>query len=210
VRNAQGFCEEVQEGGKGILLMHINPLFAFDGYLDKKATEKKVVSDAFRKGDRYFNSGDILNLHENNWVSFADRVGDTFRWKGENVSTNEVAEVLNRAPGVLESNVYGVAVPGSEGRAGMASINVNDEFNVEQLGRYVLDNFPVYQRPYFVRVQHDMRVTGTFKHQKVAYRDEGYDPRKVEDPLYFLDGDKYVRIDEKLYKRLAAAEIGPR
>ncbi len=210
LRNKDGLCEEVKEGEKGILLMHINPLFAFDGYLDKKATEKKIVSGAFRKSDRYFNSGDILVQHENNWVSFADRVGDTYRWKGENVSTNEVAEVLNKAPGVLESNVYGVAVPGSEGKAGMASINVNDQFDVNNLGRYVLENFPVYQRPYFVRVQNDMRVTGTFKHQKVAYRDEGYDPRKVEDPLYFLDGDKYVRIDEKLYKRLAAAEIGPR
>jgi acyl-CoA synthetase (AMP-forming)/AMP-acid ligase II len=209
-RTREGRCEEVSEGEKGILLVHINPLFAFDGYLDKKATEKKVVTDAFRKGDKYFNSGDILNLHDNHWVSFADRVGDTFRWKGENVSTNEVAEVLNKAPGVLESNVYGVAVPGSEGKAGMASLNVSDNFDVGNLGPYVLHNFPAYQRPYFVRVQRDMRVTGTFKHQKVAYRDEGYDPRKVEDPLYFLDGDKYVRIDEKLYKRLAAAEIGPR
>jgi fatty-acyl-CoA synthase len=210
IRNAEGFCDEIEEGQKGILLAHINPLFAFDGYVDKKASEKKVVADVFRKGDRYFNSGDIVVRHADNWVAFADRVGDTFRWKGENVSTNEVAEVLNKAPGVLESNVYGVAVPGAEGKAGMASINVSEAFDVDQLGRYVLEHFPVYQRPYFVRVQQEMRVTGTFKHQKVAYRDEGYDPRKVEDPLYFLDGDKYVRIDERLYKRLAAAEIGPR
>jgi acyl-CoA synthetase (AMP-forming)/AMP-acid ligase II len=210
IRNSEGFCDHVEDGQKGILLAHINPIFAFDGYLDKKASEKKIVTDVFRKGDRYFNSGDIVVRHADNWVAFADRVGDTYRWKGENVSTNEVAEVLNKAPGVLESNVYGVAVPGTEGKAGMASLNVNDTFNVDQLGRFVLDNFPVYQRPYFVRVQQDMRVTGTFKHQKVAYRDEGYDPRKVEDPLYFLDGDKYVRIDDKLYKRLAAAEIGPR
>jgi fatty-acyl-CoA synthase len=210
IRNKDGFCDEIEEGQKGILLAHINPLFAFDGYVDKKATEKKVVADVFRKGDRYFNSGDIVVRHADNWVAFADRVGDTFRWKGENVSTNEVAEVLNKAPGVLESNVYGVAVPGAEGKAGMASLNVGEGFDVGALGRYVLDHFPVYQRPYFVRVQQEMRVTGTFKHQKVAYRDEGYDPRKVEDPLYFLDGDKYVRIDERLYKRLAAAEIGPR
>lgn len=210
IRNAQGRCEEVGVNEKGILLVNINPLFSFDGYLDKAATQKKILTGVFRKSDKYFNSGDILVQHEDNWVSFADRVGDTFRWKGENVSTNEVAEVLNRAPGVLESNVYGVAVPGAEGKAGMASLNVNDSFDVSQLGRYVLENFPVYQRPYFVRVQHDMRVTSTFKHQKVAYRDEGYDPRRVEDPLYFLDGDSYVRIDEPLYKRLAAAEIGPR
>jgi acyl-CoA synthetase (AMP-forming)/AMP-acid ligase II len=211
VRKQDGFCEEITtEGQKGLLLAHINPLFAFDGYVDKKATENKVLTNVFRKGDKYFNSGDIVVVHGDKWLAFADRVGDTYRWKGENVSTNEVAEVLNKAPGVLESNVYGVAVPGAEGKAGMASLNVNDTFDVKQLGRFVLDNFPVYQRPYFVRVQQDMRVTGTFKHQKVAYRDEGYDPRRVEDPLYFLDGDKYVRIDEPLYKRLAAAEIGPR
>jgi fatty-acyl-CoA synthase len=210
LRNERGLCEEVGVGEKGILLMHINPLFAFEGYLDKGATQKKIVTNVFRKGDRYFNSGDILIQHEDGWVSFADRVGDTFRWKGENVSTNEVAEVLNKAPGVLESNVYGVAVPGAEGRAGMASLHVNGGFDIDKLGGYVLEHFPVYQRPYFVRVQREMRVTGTFKHQKVAYRNEAYDPRKSSDPVYFLDGDRYIRIDEPLYQRIAAGEIGPR
>jgi len=210
LRNAQGFCEEVAEGQKGILLAHINALTQFDGYVDKKATDSKIATDVLKKGDKYFNTGDILVLHADNWVSFADRVGDTFRWKGENVSTNEVGEVLNKAKGVLESNVYGVSVPGAEGKAGMASLNVSGEFDIDQLGRYVVDNFPSYQRPHFVRLQQDMRVTGTFKHQKVAYRDEGYDPGKVEDPLYFLQGDRYVRIDSPLYKRLASGEIGPR
>jgi acyl-CoA synthetase (AMP-forming)/AMP-acid ligase II len=210
LRNGHGLCEEVAVGEKGILLVHINPLFSFDGYLDKGATQKKVVENVFREGDRYFNSGDLLVQHEGGWVSFADRVGDTFRWKGENVSTNEVAEVLNRAPGVLESNVYGVSVPGTEGKAGMASLHVNGGFDIEQLGGYVLQNFPAYQRPYFIRVQGEMRITGTFKHQKVAYRNEAYDPRKSSDPLYFLDGDRYVRIDEPLYRRLATGEIGPR
>lgn len=209
-RNRRGLCDEVEVGEKGILLVNINPLFSFEGYLDKGATEKKILTDVFRKGDRYFNSGDILVLHEDRWVSFADRVGDTFRWKGENVSTNEVAEVLNRAPGVLESNVYGVPVPGAEGRAGMASLHVNGGFDIEKLGSYVVEHFPVYQRPYFVRVQREMQVTGTFKHQKVTYRNEAYDPRKSSDPVYFLDGDRYVRIDDGLYRRLTAGEIGPR
>jgi acyl-CoA synthetase (AMP-forming)/AMP-acid ligase II len=209
-RNQRGLCEKVEAGERGILLININALFSFEGYVDKGATQKKIITDVFRKGDRYFNSGDLLVQHEDGWVSFADRVGDTFRWKGENVSTNEVAEVLNRAPGVLESNVYGVAVPGAEGRAGMASLHVNGGFDIEQLGGYVIENFPVYQRPYFVRVQHEMQVTGTFKHLKVAYRNEGYDPRKSSDPVYFLDGDRYVRIDDRLYQRLAAGEIGPR
>jgi acyl-CoA synthetase (AMP-forming)/AMP-acid ligase II len=210
LRSREGFCERVVPGEKGILLGHINPLLAFDGYVDRAATEKKIVRDVFRKGDQYFNTGDILQLHEDNWVSFADRVGDTFRWKGENVSTNEVAEVLNGAKGVLESNVYGVEVPGAEGRAGMASLNVNGDLDLKELAKYVTTKLPVYQRPYFVRIQRDMRVTATFKHQKNAYRDEGFDPSKVEDPLYFLDGDRYVPIDTKLYERIRSGEIGPR
>jgi acyl-CoA synthetase (AMP-forming)/AMP-acid ligase II len=165
----------------------------------------------FRRGDRYFNSGDLLTMHDDGWVSFADRIGDTFRWKGENVSTNEVAEVLNGARGVLETNVYGVAVPGADGRAGMASISADDQFDIEELARYVTSKLPVYQRPYFVRVQNGaLRITGTFKHQKVAYREEGYDPQKVEDPLYFLDGDRYVPLDRALFAKIEAGQASLR
>ncbi len=209
-RNRGGLCDKVAVGEKGILLGHINPLLTFDGYVDKGATDNKIVRNVFRNGDQYFNTGDILQLHDDAWVSFADRVGDTFRWKGENVSTNEVAEVLNGAKGVLESNVYGVAVPGAEGRAGMASINTSGELDLEEFARFVVSRLPVYQRPYFLRLQQEMRITGTFKHQKTGYRDEGFDPGKVEDPLYFLDGDKYVPIDKGLYQRIQAGEIGPR
>jgi len=209
-RNAQGFCDRVNVGEKGILLGHINPLLTFDGYVDKSATDKKIMRNVFRKGDAYFNTGDLLQQHEDSWVSFADRVGDTFRWKGENVSTNEVAEVLNGAKGVLESNVYGVSVPGAEGRAGMASINANGELDLSEFARYVVSRLPVYQRPYFLRLQQEMRITGTFKHQKTGYRDEGFDPTKVSDPLYFLDGDTYVPLDQSLYQRIQAGEVGPR
>jgi acyl-CoA synthetase (AMP-forming)/AMP-acid ligase II len=208
-RDAQGHCERVAPGQKGILLGQINKLFSFDGYVDRTATNKKVVKNVFKKGDRYFNSGDLLLLHDHGWVSFADRIGDTFRWKGENVSTNEVAEVLNGAQGVLESNVYGVAVAGAEGRAGMASVNV-EQIDLDAFARYVCSKLPAYQRPYFLRVQQNMQITGTFKHQKVDYRDQGYDPTKVTDPLYFLDGERYVPIDAALYKRLASGELGPR
>ncbi|MFT3924210.1 MAG: long-chain-acyl-CoA synthetase [Myxococcales bacterium] len=209
-RNAQGFCEQVDVGQKGILLGRISPLIAFDGYVDRSASEKKVMRNVFRQGDAYFNTGDLLERHADGWVSFADRVGDTFRWKGENVSTNEVAEVLNGAKGVLESNVYGVAVPGSEGRAGMASINANPELDLGEFARYVVDRLPAYQRPYFLRLQQEMRITGTFKHQKLGYRDEGFDPNKVSDPLFFLDGETYVRIDQVLFQRIQAGEVGPR
>jgi acyl-CoA synthetase (AMP-forming)/AMP-acid ligase II len=201
-RNTDGLCEAVYEGETGLFVAPINNRVPFDGYADREATKKKVLENVFKQGDRWFNSGDLLTLHEDGWVSFADRVGDTFRWKGENVSTNEVAEILNGAPGVLETNVYGVEVPGSEGRAGMASVNAGPDFSIQDLARFAVQNLPVYQRPYFVRVQQDMRITVTFKHQKVDYRREGYDPSKVSDPLYLLDGDQYVPIDAEVYASL--------
>ena len=211
LRDRKGLCNEAQEGDRGILLIHINPLYSFDGYVDQKATQGKVVTDVFRRGDRYFNSGDLLLLHEDGWVSFADRIGDTFRWKGENVSTNEVAEVLNGAKGVLETNVYGVSVPGTEGRAGMATISANGEFEIAELARFVCQRLPAYQRPYFVRLQQEgLRTTGTFKHQKTAYREEGYDPKRVRDPLYFLDGDRYVPIDDQVFRKLQTGELALR
>ena len=205
-RNSEGRCERISEGECGLLVGRITALMSFDGYVDRKASDKKVLTDVFKQGDRYFNTGDLIGRGENGWLSFADRVGDTFRWKGENVSTNEVAEILNGAPGVLESNVYGVQVPGADGRAGMASLNCDDSFSVDAFAAYVLEKLPGFQRPYFIRLQQGMRITGTFKHQKVDYRREGYDVGLVEDPLYLLDGDKYVPLERSLHEALKSGE----
>jgi acyl-CoA synthetase (AMP-forming)/AMP-acid ligase II len=202
LRNASGRCEAVAVGETGLFVAPISRLVPFDGYADESATRKKVLRDVFRRGDRYFNSGDLMVLHDDGWVAFADRVGDTFRWKGENVSTNEVAEILNGAPGVLETNVYGVAVPGAEGRAGMASVNCGPDFAIEDFARFVVEHLPGYQRPVFVRLQQEMRITGTFKHQKVEYRREGYDPSRVGDPLYLLEGERYVPLEAEVYAGL--------
>jgi acyl-CoA synthetase (AMP-forming)/AMP-acid ligase II len=201
-RGADGFCEALGAGETGLLVGRITSANPFDGYADREATKKKVLEDVFKKGDRYFDTGDLLTLHEDRWLSFADRVGDTFRWKGENVSTNEVAELLNGAPGVLETNVYGVRVPGSDGRAGMASVNHDESFSIDEFAAYVTRELPGYMRPYFVRLQRDMQITGTFKHRKVDYQREGYDPSKVDDRLFFLDGDRYVPLDGELYRSL--------
>ena len=210
VRNGGGRCESIAVGERGLLIGRINLLTSFDGYLDRTATRKKIVRDVFRRGDAYFNTGDVVQLHAGGWVSFADRVGDTFRWKGENVSTHEVAEILSRAKGLQEANVYGVPLNGTEGRVGMASVVVTAGFDLTAFARYVTNNLASYQRPYFLRVVPDMRVTGTFKHQKHDYRNESYDPSRVKDPLYYLDGRQYVPIDPALYGRLSAGEIGPR
>jgi acyl-CoA synthetase (AMP-forming)/AMP-acid ligase II len=195
-------CEDVEEGETGLLVSPIHAAAPFDGYADEAATKKKVLEGVFAAGDQYFNTGDLLTLHDDGWLSFADRVGDTFRWKGENVSTNEVAEILNGAPGVLETNVYGVEVPGSDGRAGMASINVGPEFDLEAFARFAGENLASYQRPIFLRLQKDMRITVTLKHQKVDYRREGYDPGKITDPLYLLDGEGYAPLDAGVFDSL--------
>ncbi len=202
LRNADGFCEKVNPGETGLLVAEISTTAPFDGYADKEATAKKILHDILATGDSFFNSGDLITLHENWWISFADRVGDTFRWKGENVSTNEVAEVLNDAPGVLESNVYGVVIPGTDGRAGMASLNCREDFSLETFAQFVTEKLPGYQRPYFLRLQEDMRITGTFKHQKVDYRKEGFDPTLVSDPLFFLDGETYHPVDQEVFTSL--------
>jgi acyl-CoA synthetase (AMP-forming)/AMP-acid ligase II len=203
LRNASGFCDKVEPGEKGLLLGRLSPVVEFDGYVDRAATSKKIVTDVFKSGDRYFNSGDLLLLHESRWLSFADRVGDTFRWKGENVSTAEVSSILGKVDGVLEANVYGVRIPGTEGRAGMAALRVGAEFRLEEFARFVCEHLPGYQRPLFVRILlGEMQVTGTFKHQKVDYRGEGFDPSVISDPLHLLDDGVYVPLDERIYAEI--------
>jgi acyl-CoA synthetase (AMP-forming)/AMP-acid ligase II len=211
LRGPDGRCERVGPGATGLLVGRIGGVTRYDGYVDPEATRRKILEDVLRPGDRWFDSGDLVTLHEDGWISFADRVGDTFRWKGENVSTNEVAEILNGAPGVLESNIFGVQVPGNEGRAGMACLRCDEDFSLEAFTRFALERLPVYQRPYFLRLLGDeMRVTGTFKHQKVDYRQEGYDPARVRDPLFFLDVDRYVPLDAELFEKLRAGSVALR
>jgi acyl-CoA synthetase (AMP-forming)/AMP-acid ligase II len=206
-RRADGHCERVESGETGLLTIKLAGVSRFDGYLDRSASSKKVLRGVFADGDQYFDSGDLLDVHEGGWLSFADRIGDTYRWKGENVSTNEVAEALNPCPGVLEANVYGVEVPGSDGRAGMAALRISSAFSLDDFTALVRRDLPIFQRPYFLRLQEDMRITGTFKHQKVEYRREAFDPSKVSDPLYFLDGNKYTPVDAALYEAIRSGEV---
>jgi len=208
-RDGHGLCQAALAGESGLLIGKITRVMRFDGYVDREATEAKILHDVRTIGDRWFNSGDLVRVDADGWVAFADRVGDTFRWKGENVSTNEVAEQLNGCPGVLESNVYGVVVPGADGRAGMASLRVAEAFDLDRLAAHVAATLADYQRPHFIRLQRDMRITATFKHQKVDYRDEGFDPERVSDALYLLESDRYVALTPELYLRICAGEAGP-
>jgi acyl-CoA synthetase (AMP-forming)/AMP-acid ligase II len=208
IRNAEGRCEPIEPGEVGLLLGRISKVLSFDGYVDREATNKKVLEGVFKTGDQYFDTSDLIELHEGRWISFADRAGDTFRWKGENVSTNEVAEIIDACPGVEEANVYGVLVPNTDGRAGMAAIRTTDEFDLEVLTDLVGRDLAGYQRPLFLRLlQSEMRLTGTFKHQKVEYRDEAFDLSRISDPLYVLVGRRYRVLDEETLARIEKGEI---
>jgi acyl-CoA synthetase (AMP-forming)/AMP-acid ligase II len=210
LRNAAGFCERVRPGEVGLLIGRILPFVRFDGYVDRKASESKVLRDVFRHGDRYFNTGDLIQLHEARWMSFADRLGDTFRWKGENVSTAEVGEILCGAPGVLEANVYGVEIPGTDGRAGMAALKTSNGFTLEGFATYVREHLAVYQRPLFLRLlRGEMRIVGTLKQQKAEYQTEGYDPAQVSDDLYVLSGERYRAVDAAVYEDIVRGVMNP-
>lgn len=206
LKNSEGFCESVDFGETGLFISELSKLATFEGYLDKQASNKKIMTDVMKDGDTWFNSGDLLTRHENNWLSFADRVGDTYRWKSENVSTMEVAAIINKYPEVLDSNVYGVEVQSADGRAGMALMNVSSNFDFDVFSDHIEKNMNTFQRPCFVRLAEVMKTTGTFKHQKEDLKKQGFDPSMIEDKLYFYQKGKYVEIDDSLYQRIQSGE----
>lgn len=207
-RDERGHCvRRTRASDHGLLVARISATARFDGYADANATNAKILRNVFRDGDAWFNSGDVLELHDDGWVSFVDRVGDTFRWKGENVSTNEVAEALNRAAGVVESNVYGVTVGNAEGRAGMASLRVTADFSLDAFAAHVMVALPRYARPLFLRLDDAARTTGTFKYQKTDYQRDGFDPDAVRRPLFALVDGAYRPLDRELFRRIQSGDL---
>ena len=206
ILNDEGFCTKVSEGETGLYIQKISSSAKFQGYLDAQASNKKILQNVFKTGDQYFNTGDLITLHDNNWLSFADRVGDTYRWKSENVSTMEVAAILNNASGVMDCNVYGVQVDSAEGKAGMAAMNVSDEFSFISFIEHVNKNLNTFQKPYFLRLTKEMQTTGTFKHQKEDLKKQGFNPSLIKDKLYFLQKDNYIEIDQALYNRIHSGD----
>uniref|UniRef100_A0A8C0RUB8 long-chain-fatty-acid--CoA ligase n=1 Tax=Canis lupus familiaris TaxID=9615 RepID=A0A8C0RUB8_CANLF len=207
VRDGNGYCIKVSKGEVGLLVCKITQLTPFSGYAGAASqTEKKKLRDVFKKGDLYLNSGDLLKIDHENFIYFHDRVGDTFRWKGENVATTEVADIVGLVDFVQEVNVYGVSVPGHEGRIGMASIKMkeNCEFDGKKLFHHVADYLPTYARPRFLRIQDTIAITGTFKHRKVTLVEEGFNPAVIKDALYFLDdkAEMYVPMTEDIYNAI--------
>jgi fatty-acyl-CoA synthase len=205
VRGTDGCCVEVAPGEVGECIGHIgsDARSNYTGYADKAATEKKVLRDVFEKGDAWFRTGDLMKIDGDGYIYFVDRIGDTFRWKGENVATSEVAERIAGFPGVLEVNVYGVKVGDLDGKAGMASLVTDDAFDLEGFGKHVDEHMPSYARPVFVRLQKAIETTGTFKYRKIDLVNDGFDPAKTKDPLYFRDpANGYVKITKALHAKI--------
>jgi fatty-acyl-CoA synthase len=189
LRGEDGRLQRVPAGEPGLLLSPVNRLQPFDGYTDPAASEKKLVRNAFRDGDCWFNTGDLMSPQGMNHAAFVDRLGDTFRWKGENVATTEVERALGSDKSVEECTVFGVEIPRTGGRAGMAAVKLRDgaEFDGKALAHTVYGQLPTYALPLFLRVVEAMEHTTTFKSRKVDLRDEAYGP-DIEDPLYVLAG----------------------
>ncbi|AJD48474.1 long-chain-acyl-CoA synthetase [Isoalcanivorax pacificus W11-5] len=190
IRGNDGFLIKVGKGEAGLLIGEITDKTPFDGYTDKEKTEKSILRNVFVKGDAYFDTGDMMRDIGFKHAQFVDRLGDTFRWKGENVSTTEVEQILDGAEGVVETVVYGVEIPNTNGRAGMAEIRLDtghEQFDFQALCDYLQRELPPYAIPVFLRIaNHPVDTTGTFKHQKNKLKEEKYDLGKHEDPVYVL------------------------
>jgi acyl-CoA synthetase (AMP-forming)/AMP-acid ligase II len=209
VRGPDGFMVKCKPGEPGVLLGHITNRQRFDGYHDESATHKKIVRDAFKRGDAWFNTGDLLRMDKRRRLFFVDRMGDTFRWKGENVSTFEVQEQVSSWPTAAEVNAYGVQVPGTEGRAGMVAMVLKSDFDGDSFREHVDSSLPPYARPLFVRVREKLETTGTFKLKKGELTKEGFDPGSVRDPIFFRDPRKnsYVPLTPEVFEQLKAGKL---
>jgi fatty-acyl-CoA synthase len=212
VRGPDGFLVPCGVNEPGELLGRISAggTMPYDGYTDATATEAKVVRNAFEPNDAYFRTGDILRRDTDWYYYFVDRIGDTFRWKGENVATQEVAEILNGAPGISETNVYGVEVPGTDGRAGMAAVVVAPGTSFDPAAFYAhAEQLPVYARPLFVRIVPAMDVTGTLKQRKVDLQRAGYDIAANAEPVYMRDDTarQYVPLTAAILDRIRSGTL---
>ncbi len=214
VRGADGFCVRCAPGEVGEAISKIvndpkRPSQRFEGYADPAATEKKILHDAFQKGDRWFRTGDLMRKDAAGYYYFVDRIGDTFRWKGENVATSEVQEAITAFPGIKEASVYGVRVPGAEGRVGMAALVVDDRIDLDGFSRHVTAQLAGYARPVFLRFVAELDTTSTFKQRKLDLAREGFGPSEAGDPLYFLHPElqSYIRLDPTIYGDICEGKV---
>jgi fatty-acyl-CoA synthase len=207
-RGPDGLCIPVERGETGEAIGKIGGSAGrFEGYTDAAATEKKILRDVFKPGDAWLRSGDLMRQDKQGFFYFMDRIGDTFRWKGENVAITEVAAVAACAPGVKAANIYGVAVEGHGGRCGMAALEVAEDFDRGAFRDHMAARLPAYARPLFLRIVRSLAITETFKQKKQLLAQDGFDPAVITDPLYADYGEGYVPLDAALYARINSGLI---
>ena len=213
-RNASGHCircatDEIGEAIGRIRDGSSQPGGEFEGYTSAAETARKILRNVFEPGDGWYRTGDLMRRDAGGFYYFVDRIGDTFRWKGENVATSEVAAALMAFPGIAAASVYGVAVPGTEGAAGMAALVADGALDFVELRHHLRRRLPSYARPLFLRLKDRIDVTGTFKQNKIALAREGFDLTVVRDPVYFDDPaqEAYVPLDAALYERIDAGKL---
>jgi fatty-acyl-CoA synthase len=214
VRNEQGFCIRCAPNGVGEAIGQLledpsNVGSRFEGYTSTEASEKKILRNVFEPGDAWFRTGDLMRKDEKGYFYFVDRIGDTFRWKGENVATSEVSEAICAFPGIKQASVYSVAVPGTDGRAGMAMLVTDDQLDLAAFRTYLTNRLPSYAHPLFLRVRNHLEVTATFKYIKNVFVRQGYDPAATGDVIYFNHPEHraFVRLDKALYDRIQLRQV---
>ncbi len=202
LRNKQGFMEKVTKGEAGLLLGEINKLTPFPGYTDKNQTQKAIFRNVFKEGDQWFNTGDMVKNIGWHHYQFVDRLGDTFRWKGENVSTTELENIALQFEGIEDCTAYGVEIPDTNGRAGMLCIHQKSWLDLNELLAFFKAELPAYAIPRFIRLKDTLETTGTFKHKKAELKEQGFHIDKVSDALYVLlppANEHYIPIDKATY-----------
>ncbi|KAL6260480.1 hypothetical protein P5V15_008005 [Pogonomyrmex californicus] len=211
LRGSDGLCIPCKPGEAGVFVGKINPKKAindFSGYVDKKASEQKIIHNVFKKGDRVFNSGDILVMDELGYFYFKDRTGDTFRWRGENVSTSEVEAIISNVIGLKDATVYGVQVPGNEGKAGMVAVyDPENSIDMKELAGKLKKVLPTYAIPRFIRILSELPMTGTFKLKKKDLQRDAFDIKKVKDPIYIFINDTFIRMTDEHYNNIMEERI---
>lgn len=215
LRDAHGRLQKVKKGEVGLLLTQVSPKAPFDGYTNNpQANQEKLFQNVFKKGDCWFNTGDLVRHQGFRHIAFIDRIGDTFRWKSENVATTEVEAYVSRFHDVLEAVVYGVKVPNAEGRAGMVSLVLNHgrEFNPQAFYQYIRDKLPDYALPRFVRLRSAHELTSTFKVMKAQLKQESFSLSQITDPLYVLIDEQqgYQPLTNSLYQAIKAGHVSLR
>ncbi len=213
LRSTDGLCIPCARGEVGEAIGRIGTADdgggRFEGYTDAAATEKKILRDVLAKGDAWFRTGDLMRLDEGGYFHFVDRVGDTFRWKGENVATSEVTQAVVDCPGVIDATTYGVEIPGADGRAGMVAVVVDDGFDLRTLQHHLSSRLPAYACPVVVRICAALDTTETFKQKKQDLRREGFDPGLVKDPLFSRDVESgaYLPLDAAVFASILDGSI---